>query len=112
MTPPRQAPARAAQFQGRAHVCEVSGTAEARSHAGPQSKFDREGHMTFTEWLKSQGARKDAIGDLARTTAGDLSVPKGDARYAHWREHLEDKQAGRAVFRALEEAWREYGVLH
>jgi hypothetical protein len=68
--------------------------------------------MTFTEWLKSQGGRKDAIGDPARAAAADLHTPNGDARYAHWREHLEDKRAGRASLSALEEARREYSVLH
>jgi hypothetical protein len=68
--------------------------------------------MTFTDWLNSQESRQDAVGDLARATAGDRHAPKGDARLAHWKEHLEDKRAGPAAFRALEEAWREYSVLH
>jgi hypothetical protein len=68
--------------------------------------------MTFTEWLKSQQGRKDIIGDLARDTAADRHAPKGDARYAHWKEHLENKHAAPAAFRALAEAWREYSVLH
>jgi hypothetical protein len=76
------------------------------------ANLDRKERMTFTEWLKSKADRTDSVGDLARATAADLLAPKGDARLAHWREHLEDNRAGREMFRALEEAWREYGVLH
>jgi uncharacterized protein YozE (UPF0346 family) len=67
--------------------------------------------MTFTDWLKSQRERKDIIGDLARAAAADEHAPKGDTRYAHWREHLEDNRASPTTFRALEQAWREYSAL-
>lgn len=67
--------------------------------------------MTFTEWLKSQHARQDGIGELARAMATDLHPPKSDAGYAHWKEHLEDNRAAPRTFRALEAAWREYGAL-
>ena len=60
--------------------------------------------MTFAEWLKSKTDRKDIVGDLARTTAADLLAPKGDARLAHWKEHLEDNKARPVMFRALDEA--------
>jgi hypothetical protein len=39
--------------------------------------------MTFTDWLKSQRERKDAVGDLARAAAADEHAPKGDAMFAH-----------------------------
>jgi hypothetical protein len=68
--------------------------------------------MTFTHWLKSQLGRNDAIGDLARFIAADQRVPDEDGRLAHWKEYLEDKHSGPAAFRALDEAWREYSVLH
>jgi hypothetical protein len=67
--------------------------------------------MTFAEWLKTQRVRKDAVGKLARALAADGRAPQGDARYAHWKEHLEDQRAGPAAFRALEEAWRIYSAL-
>jgi uncharacterized protein YozE (UPF0346 family) len=67
--------------------------------------------MTFTDWLKAQRDRKDAVGDLARAAAADEHAPKGDAMYAHWKEHLEDQRARPAAFRALEEAWRVYSSL-
>jgi uncharacterized protein YozE (UPF0346 family) len=67
--------------------------------------------MTFTEWLKSQKDRKGDVGDLARAAADDAQGPRVDARYAHWREHLEDQQAPAAALRALAEAWREYSAL-
>jgi hypothetical protein len=67
--------------------------------------------MTFTQWLKSLTGRPGATGDLARMAAADAGAPQGDARYAHWREYLEDKRATPPAFRALEEVWREYSAL-
>jgi hypothetical protein len=60
--------------------------------------------MTFAEWLNSQQERKDAIGDLARATAGDQHAPRGKPgwriggstsktnaparpRFARWKRH-------------------------
>ena len=67
--------------------------------------------MTFTDWLKSQQERRDAVGDLARAVAADERAPPGDARLAHWKEYLEDMKARPAMFHALEEAWRVYRAL-
>ena len=64
--------------------------------------------MTFYEWLTEQVGRPDWIGDLASDAVGKRDVPRGDADYDTWLDHLQTNNASDGAIEAFNEAWEEY----
>ncbi|MFA5883287.1 MAG: hypothetical protein WDA60_05515 [Acidimicrobiia bacterium] len=65
--------------------------------------------MTFTDWLRKQTRRRDAVGDLARDTRADLHwPPPGKPSRSRYRGYLVQLGAIPAALDALDLAWEEW----
>jgi hypothetical protein len=67
--------------------------------------------VTFTEWLRKQTRRRDAIGDFARDTRADAGwPPPGKPSRARYRTYLEAQGAIPEVLDALDASWEAWGA--
>ena len=68
--------------------------------------------MTFTDWLRRQTRRRDAVGDLARDTRADRHwPPPGKPSRSRYRGYLVQQGAISAALAALDLAWDEWDTL-
>ena len=61
---------------------------------------------TFWRWLKEQGERNDAVGDLATDALHDSAHKGGTLKW--WTKHLHEHDASPDAKNALQDAWAEY----
>jgi len=68
--------------------------------------------VEFTDWLRKQTRRRDAIGDLARDTRRDDAwPPPGKPSRLRYRGYLEQQGAHAEVIATLDVAWDEWDAL-
>lgn len=62
---------------------------------------------SFTAWLKTHTAQRNAIGDLARDASADPDWPSRKGRQGQL-EYLEERGAIPAAIETLDRAWVQY----
>ena len=62
----------------------------------------------FTHWLRTQTARQDPVGDLARDVAADHGWPLTAKTVESYERYMAERGADPAAIAALFDAWAEY----
>ncbi|MFZ2631040.1 MAG: YozE family protein [Desulfosalsimonadaceae bacterium] len=63
---------------------------------------------TFYQWLLSQIARPDRVGDSARDIAVDEKFPRESNQYEEIKSYLDSQRASSAAIESLKTGWLEY----
>ena len=70
--------------------------------------MDGQDLSSFSHWLRSQTARRDAVGALARVVATDLRWPLSAKTVESYARYLQERAATDTTVAALFDAWAEY----